>query len=146
MAPYKPGVNVLAAPGELSGGDDSSGRTQISAAIQRHPRLCALLTQPQVEGLIGGVIGEDFNYTGGDGNFYTGDTGWHPDGNWGDLFAVKLAVYLDGERSRAPLLARRRFPAASLSASSGQCSRRRPAASASSQAPTSPATRSERRA
>ena len=100
VAPYKPGVNVLAAPGELSGGDDSSGRTQISAAIQRHPRLCALLTQPQVEGLIGGVIGEDFNYTGGDGNFYTGNTGWHPDGNWGELFAIKLAVYLDGERSQ----------------------------------------------
>ena len=100
VSPYKPGVNVLAAPGELSGGDDSSGRTQISAAIQRHPRLCALLTQPQVEGLIGGVIGEDFNYTGGDGNFYTGNTGWHPDGNWGDLFAVKMAVYLDGERSQ----------------------------------------------
>ena len=100
VAPYKPGVNVLAAPGELSGGDDSSGRTQISAAIQRHPRLCALLTQPQVEGLIGGVIGEDFNYTGGDGNFYTGNTGWHPDGNWGELFAIKLAIYLDGERSQ----------------------------------------------
>ena len=45
--------------------------------------------------VIGGVLGEDFNYASGDGNYYTGDTHWHPDGNWGQLFACKVAFYLD---------------------------------------------------
>ena len=121
LAPYAAGVNVLAPPGAAA---DRSRRTQISAAIQRHEGLCSLLDHPAVVGLIGGIIGSDFNYTGacllsrthwpsgappqrlllarvaggtpgGDGNFYVGDTGWHPDGGWGELFAVKLAVYLD---------------------------------------------------
>ena len=46
-------------------------------------------------GLIGGILGEDFNYAGGDGNYYSGNTGWHPDGSWGQLFAAKTAFYLD---------------------------------------------------
>ena len=40
-------------------------------------------------------MGENFNYAGGDGNYYSGSTGWHPDGNWGQLFAAKVAFYLD---------------------------------------------------
>jgi ectoine hydroxylase-related dioxygenase (phytanoyl-CoA dioxygenase family) len=42
----------------------------------------------------GRVLGADFNYASGDGNYYAGDTGWHPDGNWGQLFACKVAFYL----------------------------------------------------
>ena len=61
LAPYAAGVNVLAPPG---GAVDRSRRTQISAAIQRHPTLCRLLDHPAVVGLIGAVIGSDFNYTG----------------------------------------------------------------------------------
>ena len=61
LAPYAAGVNVLAPPGAKI---DRSKRTQISAAIQRHPQLCRLLDHPAVVGLIGGVIGSDFNYTG----------------------------------------------------------------------------------
>lgn len=61
LAPYAAGVNVLAAPGEPI---DRGSRTQISAAIQRHPQLCALLEHPAVVGLIGGIIGADFSYTG----------------------------------------------------------------------------------
>lgn len=74
---------------------DGSKRTMFGGPIERHPRMCALLDDPRVRGVIGGVIGEDFNYAGGDGNYYSGDTGWHPDGNWGQLFAVKVAFYLD---------------------------------------------------
>ena len=61
LAPFGAGVNVLAESGDEI---DRSGRTQISAAIQRHPQLCSLLDHPAVVGLIGGVIGSDFNYTG----------------------------------------------------------------------------------
>lgn len=76
-------------------GHDGTRRTMFGGPIEHRPRLCALLDDERILGLIGGVLGEDFNYAGGDGNYYTGDTGWHPDGNWGQLFACKLAFYLD---------------------------------------------------
>ncbi len=63
--------------------------------IEHRPYLCSLLDDVRITGLIGGVIGEDFNYASGDGNYYSGDTPWHPDGSWRQLFAVKVAFYLD---------------------------------------------------
>ena len=82
---------------EFGGGKNHDGtrRTMFGGPIEHRPRLCTLLDDERIKGLIGGVIGEDFNYAGGDGNYYTGDTGWHPDGNWGQLFACKVAFYLD---------------------------------------------------
>lgn len=77
---------------------DGSKRTMFGGPIERRPRMCALLDDPRVEGIVGGVIGADFNYASGDGNYYSGDTRWHPDGNWGQLFAVKVAFYLDPVR------------------------------------------------
>ena len=82
---------------EYGGGNahDGTSRTMFGAPIERTERLCTLLDDPRITGLIGGLIGEDFNYASGDGNYYSGDTGWHPDGNWGELFAIKVAFYLD---------------------------------------------------
>ena len=74
---------------------DGSSRTMFPGPIEHHPRMCAILDHPEILNLIGGVLGEDFNYCGGDGNYYTGDTGWHPDGGWGSLIAAKVAFYLD---------------------------------------------------
>ena len=74
---------------------DGSKRTMFGGPIEHRPRLCTLLDDPRIEGVVGGVLGEDFNYASGDGNYYTGDTRWHPDGNWGQLFACKIAFYLD---------------------------------------------------
>lgn len=74
---------------------DGSKRTCFGGPIEHRPKMCSLLDDPRVLGLIGGVLGADFNYASGDGNYYSGDTGWHPDGNWGHLFACKLAFYLD---------------------------------------------------
>jgi hypothetical protein len=81
----------------VGGGDkhDGSARTMFGNPIERTEKLCTLLDDPRITGMLGGILGEDFNYCGGDGNYYTGDTGWHPDGNWGRLFAVKVAFYLD---------------------------------------------------
>ena len=81
----------------VGGGDahDGSRRTMFGGPIERTQKLCALLDDPRVLGILGGVLGEDFLYAGGDGNYYTGDTPWHPDGNWGRLFGVKVAFYLD---------------------------------------------------
>ncbi len=64
-------------------------------AIEHTPEMCAILDYPSILGLIGGVLGEDFNYGGGDGNYYRGDTSWHHDENWGQLFATKTAFYLN---------------------------------------------------
>jgi hypothetical protein len=74
---------------------DGSARTMLGAPIERTEKLCTLLDDARIVGLLSGILGEDFNYCSGDGNYYSGDTGWHPDGNWGCLFAVKVAFYLD---------------------------------------------------
>ena len=60
--------------------------------IEHRPRLCALLDDARIIGLCNEVLGEDFNYASGDGNPHSGDTGWHPDGNWNQLFAVKIVL------------------------------------------------------
>ncbi len=77
---------------------DGSARTMLGGPIEHDPRLCALLDHPGILGLIGGVTGEDFNYCSGDGNYYPGDTRWHPDGNWGQLWVTKTAFCLDEVR------------------------------------------------
>ena len=77
---------------------DGTKRTMLAGPIEHTQELCALMDHPGILGLIGGVTGENFNYCGGDGNYYTGDTGWHPDGNWGQLWATKTAFYLDEVR------------------------------------------------
>jgi hypothetical protein len=74
---------------------DGSARTMFGGPIERTEKLCTLLDDPRILGLLGGILGEDFNYCGGDGNYYSGDTGWHPDGSWGQPFAAKVAFYLD---------------------------------------------------
>ena len=78
---------------------DGSRRTMFGGPIEHTRKMCTLLDHPGVRGLIGGVIGEDFNYCSGDGNYYAGDTRWHPDGNWGQLWATKTAFYLDELRA-----------------------------------------------
>ncbi len=77
------------------GGHDGSKRTMFGGPIEHRPALCALLDDSRIVELVGSVLGDDFNYASGDGNYYAGDTGWHPDGNWGQLFACKVAFYLD---------------------------------------------------
>ena len=81
----------------VGGGDkhDGSARTMFGGPIERTEKLCALLDDLRIVGILGSILGEDFNYCSGDGNYYSGDTPWHPDGNWGELFAVKMAFYLD---------------------------------------------------
>ena len=74
---------------------DGSRRTMFPGPIEHHAELCAILDHPSILGLLGGVMGDDFYYCGGDGNYYTGNTSWHPDGGWGRLIATKTAFYLD---------------------------------------------------
>ncbi|MBT3605676.1 MAG: hypothetical protein HN521_21645 [Candidatus Latescibacteria bacterium] len=74
---------------------DGEKRSCIVPFIDQHERLCALLDDERIHGILSDVLGEDFNYVGSDGNYYAGDTGWHSDG-WGkDIRFVKIAFYLD---------------------------------------------------
>ncbi len=74
---------------------DGSKRTMFGGPIEHRQRLCTLLDDERIVAICNGVLGENFNYASGDGNYYSGDTGWHPDGNWGQLFSAKIAFYLD---------------------------------------------------
>ncbi|MFT5366063.1 MAG: hypothetical protein ACI8V2_001005 [Candidatus Latescibacterota bacterium] len=74
---------------------DEERRSCIVQFIDHHERLCALLDDDRIHGILAGLLGDDFNYMGSDGNYYAGDTGWHSDG-WGKtLRFVKVAFYLD---------------------------------------------------
>ncbi len=74
---------------------DGSKRSTVVPFIDQRERLCTLLDHPKVVGLIGSLLGEDFNYVGGDGNYYTGDTQWHSDGFHNVGKFMKVALYLD---------------------------------------------------
>ena len=74
---------------------DGERRSIIVPFIDQREKLCTLLEHPGVDGLIRSLIGEEFNYLGGDGNFYTGDTRWHSDGFHNIGHYLKVAFYLD---------------------------------------------------
>ncbi len=58
--------------------------------------LSSLLDNPRIHDIAASICGDDFNYTGGDGNFYAGDTRWHSDGyDRNRLMSIKIAFYLD---------------------------------------------------
>ena len=58
-------------------------------------RMSTLLDDPRIEGIGASLLGEDFNYMGSDGNYYTGDTPWHRDGFHPKYKHIKIAFYLD---------------------------------------------------
>ena len=70
-------------------------RTCIVPFIDQSKKLCTLLDDPRIEGIGKSLLGDDFNYMGSDGNYYTGETGWHRDGLHRDYKHLKIAFYLD---------------------------------------------------
>ena len=58
---------------------DGTKRTIIVPTIDHSERLCTLLDDDRICGIASAILGEDFNYASGDGNYYSGDTGWHGD-------------------------------------------------------------------
>ncbi len=74
---------------------DGVNRSCIFPFLDQHERLCALLDDPRIEGTLSSLLGDDFNYTGSDGNYYAGDTRWHSDGFHKEIRYVKIAFYLD---------------------------------------------------
>ena len=74
---------------------DASKRTCMVPFIDQREQFCSLLDDPSIRGIASGLLGEDFNYLSSDGNYYTGDTHWHQDGNHAAGTYIKLAFYLD---------------------------------------------------
>jgi hypothetical protein len=76
---------------------DGTARSCSVQFIDQSAFLSALLDDPRIHDVATSILGDDFNYMGSDGNFYTGDTQWHSDGygGRGGMLHIKLAFYLD---------------------------------------------------
>ncbi len=81
---------------------DGAARSCIVPFIDQSESLSTLLDDPRVDGIFSSLLGEDYNYLGGDGNFYVGDTQWHSDTDWSGKrrgkpprLYYKMALYLD---------------------------------------------------
>jgi phytanoyl-CoA dioxygenase PhyH len=76
---------------------DGSARSCSVQFIDQSAYLSTLLDDPRIQGIAASILGDDFNYMGSDGNFYTGDTRWHSDGygGRGGTLHIKIAFYLD---------------------------------------------------
>ena len=90
---------VWAAHGSGHNGKPHDGRARscIVPFIDQSEVLCSLLDDPRILGIASSILGDDFNYTGSDGNFYVGETRWHSDGGRKpeDPIHIKIAFYLD---------------------------------------------------
>jgi len=74
---------------------DGKQRSCIVPFPDRSAVLSSLLDDPRIHGLAASLLGDDFNMMASDGNYYTGDTGWHSDGWSKDILHIKIAFYLD---------------------------------------------------
>ena len=74
---------------------DGTKRTMIVQFVDQRRGLCALLDHPALLAAVGNLIGDDFNYMGSDGSYYTGETTWHRDTTYPSNSYIKLALYLD---------------------------------------------------
>ena len=77
---------------------DFQRRSALVPFIDRSEYLSSLIDDPRIDAVAGEVLGEDYNYTGSDGNFYVGDTSWHSDqyrARKRKYRSFKMALYLD---------------------------------------------------
>jgi len=74
---------------------DGQERSGFGAQLQERERACSLLDLPAIDGLLTGLLGDDYNFLGMGADFYVGDNLWHPDSPHDLVRHVKLAMYLD---------------------------------------------------
>jgi len=74
---------------------DGTKRSCIFPFIDQREKMNTLLDDSRIEGIGASLLGDDFNYMGSDGNYYTGETGWHRDGYHHKYKHLKIAFYLD---------------------------------------------------
>jgi len=76
---------------------DGAASSTLAQFMDRSPALHTLLDDHRTHDVLTSLLGDDFNYVGSDGNYYTGDSAWHSDtyGERGGVMFVKMAFYLD---------------------------------------------------
>ena len=75
---------------------DGKQRSALLPFIDIDEYLSSLIDHPRLDGIASSILGDDYNYTSSDGNFYVGDTGWHSDGyGLSKYTSIKMAMYLD---------------------------------------------------
>tara|TARA_B100000809_G_scaffold5131_1_gene5230 strand:- start:1193 stop:2050 length:858 start_codon:yes stop_codon:yes gene_type:complete len=75
---------------------DGEQRAVIFPFPDQSEYLSSFLDDPRIHDIVASILGDDFNYTSGDGNLYVGDTQWHSDGYGGKRIpSIKIAFYLD---------------------------------------------------
>ena len=73
---------------------DHKRRSAMMPFIDQDEYLCGLLDDRRLDGIASAILGNDYNYTVSDGNFYVGDTQWHSDFSRSKP-TIKAAFYLD---------------------------------------------------
>ena len=71
-------------------GHDGGQRTSFTSAVERRERLCALLEHPGINGVLRGLLGDDFLLLGMGADIYAGDSQWHPDMAVAPVRLIKL--------------------------------------------------------
>ncbi|QHW29731.1 hypothetical protein GZH47_02005 [Paenibacillus rhizovicinus] len=66
---------MLQAYERIFGVHDGSKRTMVPCMDSSY-YPSSLLDDPKISEVAASLLGDDFNYWGSDGNYYTGDTGW----------------------------------------------------------------------
>jgi ectoine hydroxylase-related dioxygenase (phytanoyl-CoA dioxygenase family) len=75
-------------------------RHMVLGFVEKRPRLTSLVEDDRVYEVIEELLGPDFVWITSDGNYYVGDTQWHPDagGLLPGYHLIKVAFYLDPVR------------------------------------------------
>lgn len=81
--------------GHFGAPHDGMARSCIVPFIDQSEYLSSLLDDPRILAIATSLCGDDFVYSGSDGNYYVGDTGWHSDAMSPKYPYVKIAFYLD---------------------------------------------------
>lgn len=75
---------------------DHLTRSGLIPFVDRSEYLSSLIDDPRIDLVVGSILGDDYNYTGSDGNYYVGNTNWHSDRTLDVPFrSLKIAFYLD---------------------------------------------------
>jgi ectoine hydroxylase-related dioxygenase (phytanoyl-CoA dioxygenase family) len=125
---------------EALGGNAFTGRARhmVLGCVERRPGLARLIEDDRLFGAVEDLLGPDLVWITSDGNYYVGDTQWHPDagGLLPSYHLIKIALYLDPVRADSGCL--RVIPGShrepfhgTLRALSGTASNRQPTHSAS---------------
>jgi ectoine hydroxylase-related dioxygenase (phytanoyl-CoA dioxygenase family) len=75
----------------FGGGD----RQAIFGMVERHSSLVNLVVDQRIYGTVSQLFGPGFLWTASDGNFWVGDTQWHPDRHDLTWALIKASLYLD---------------------------------------------------